>query len=106
MSCSLPYRTEVKRLTAELEQAKRSAVEAEADFFQWKAVTSLALQSPEAPKGATEDAKRLADLLCPPHANLDANGKLEPFDNCIACIRNERDELQARPLSPEPQERK
>jgi hypothetical protein len=33
-------------------------------------------------------------LLCPVHANLDADGKLRPFDNCIACIRNERDELR------------
>ena len=40
-------------------------------------------------------AKSLSDLLCPPHANLDAAGHLEPFDNCIACIRAERDELRA-----------
>jgi len=31
--------------------------------------------------------------LCPVHANLDAAGKLRPFDNCIACIRVQRDEL-------------
>lgn len=35
-----------------------------------------------------------AELLCPVHASLDARGKLEPFDNCIACIRVQRDELQ------------
>ena len=40
-------------------------------------------------------AKKLSDLLCPPHANLDAAGHLEPFDNCIACIRVHRDELLA-----------
>jgi hypothetical protein len=41
------------------------------------------------------EAKTLDDLLCPPHANLDHSGHLEAFDNCIACIRNERDELRA-----------
>jgi hypothetical protein len=35
-----------------------------------------------------------SELLCPVHKNLDAEGKLKPFDNCIACIRNERDELR------------
>ena len=39
------------------------------------------------------DAQKLSDLLCPPHASLDANGHLEPFDNCIACLRVQRDEL-------------
>jgi hypothetical protein len=34
------------------------------------------------------------DLLCPPHANLAASGKLKSLDNCVACIRNERDELR------------
>jgi len=41
-----------------------------------------------------EEAKELKDLLCPPHAKLDECGHLEPFDNCIACIRAERDELK------------
>ncbi len=40
------------------------------------------------------DAKELSDLLCPPHANLDRNGHLEAFDNCIACIRVQRDEMR------------
>ena len=40
-----------------------------------------------------QPAKVLSELLCPPHANLDAIGHLEPFDNCIACIRVERDVL-------------
>jgi len=39
-----------------------------------------------------QEAQKLADLLCPPHASMDSNGNLKPFDNCIACIRNERDE--------------
>jgi len=47
------------------------------------------------PHPETAEAKRLADLLCPPHAHLDAHGQLLPFDNCIACIRVERDELRA-----------
>ncbi len=34
-------------------------------------------------------------LLCPVHASLDSRDELKPFDNCIACIRNERDELRA-----------
>ena len=32
-------------------------------------------------------------LLCPVHSSLDQRGALKPFDNCIACIRNQRDEL-------------
>jgi hypothetical protein len=36
------------------------------------------------------------ELLCPIHRELDANGHLAPFSNCVACIRNERDELRAR----------
>lgn len=47
---------------------------------------------PEA-AGTGEPAKELSDLLCSVHANLDKAGKLKPFDNCIACIRNQRDEL-------------
>lgn len=35
----------------------------------------------------------LDNLLCPVHASLDKRGDLKPFDNCIACIRNQRDEL-------------
>ena len=36
----------------------------------------------------------LEDLLCPVHHSLDERGELRPFDNCLACIRNERDELR------------
>ena len=43
----------------------------------------------------TPEAKLRSELLCPVHASLDERGKLKPFDNCIACIRVERDELQA-----------
>ncbi|WP_420239241.1 Lar family restriction alleviation protein [Telmatobacter bradus] len=39
-------------------------------------------------------AQSLADLLCPVHASLDSRNELIPFDNCIACIRNERDEMR------------
>lgn len=35
------------------------------------------------------------ELLCPIHKSLDDQDALEPFDNCIACIRVERDELRA-----------
>jgi hypothetical protein len=41
-----------------------------------------------------DEAKRLSDLLCPVHASLDSRHDLTPFDNCIACIRVERDELR------------
>lgn len=31
--------------------------------------------------------------LCPVHKSLDDRGKLKPLDNCVACLRAERDEL-------------
>ena len=44
---------------------------------------------------ALEAALELRDeLLCPIHVQLDRADKLEPFDNCVACIRVERDELR------------
>lgn len=33
-------------------------------------------------------------MFCPVHEELNRSGGLEPFDNCLACIRNERDELR------------
>ena len=45
------------------------------------------------PPASADEAKRLTDLLCPIHASLDSRGALKPFDNCIACIRVQRDEL-------------
>ncbi len=33
--------------------------------------------------------------LCPVHESLDNNGRLRPLDNCVACIRVQRDELLA-----------
>ena len=33
--------------------------------------------------------------LCPVHESLDKNGGLKPLDNCVACLRVERDELLA-----------
>lgn len=45
------------------------------------------------------EAGKLSDLLCPVHANLDAAGSLKPFNNCVACIRNERDELLKKPTN-------
>ena len=32
--------------------------------------------------------------LCPVHLSLDESGKLEPLDNCVACLRVERDEAR------------
>jgi len=40
-----------------------------------------------------KQAQSMSELLCPVHAALDSRNELEPFDNCIACIRNQRDEL-------------
>jgi hypothetical protein len=31
--------------------------------------------------------------FCPVHKELSDSGKLKPFGNCVACIRNQRDEL-------------
>lgn len=39
------------------------------------------------------DAELRSDLLCPVHARLDEHHSIE-FDNCIACIANERTELR------------
>lgn len=36
-----------------------------------------------------------AALFCPVHGALDARGELEAFDNCIGCIRVQKDELLA-----------
>jgi hypothetical protein len=36
----------------------------------------------------------LETWLCPVHESLDKNGALEPLDNCVACLRSERDELR------------
>jgi hypothetical protein len=35
------------------------------------------------------------EFLCGVHADLDKSGKLRPFRNCLACIRNENTELEA-----------
>lgn len=34
--------------------------------------------------------------LCPVHRQLDDSRQLTPLDNCVACIRVERDELRAK----------
>lgn len=31
--------------------------------------------------------------LCPIHESLDKSGSLKPLDNCVACLRVQRDEL-------------
>ena len=33
--------------------------------------------------------------LCPVHKSLDDSGGIEPLDNCVACLRAERNELRA-----------
>ena len=43
-----------------------------------------------------EDALPVAAIpCCPVHQRLLKSGQLQPFDNCIVCIRNERDKLKA-----------
>jgi hypothetical protein len=32
--------------------------------------------------------------LCPVHQSLEDSGALEPFNNCVACLRAERNELK------------
>ena len=32
--------------------------------------------------------------LCPVHESLDRSGALKPLDNCVGCLRVERDELR------------
>ena len=34
-----------------------------------------------------------SERFCPPHQGLANSGNLEQFDNCIACIRAQRDQL-------------
>lgn len=36
----------------------------------------------------------IRDYMCPVHRSLDEHDKLRPFDNCVVCIRNERNELR------------
>lgn len=43
--------------------------------------------------------------LCLVHSNLDESGKLEPLDNCVACLQAERDELRAKLAAAEVRER-
>jgi len=40
-------------------------------------------------------APELEVWLCPVHDSLDKCGNLKPLDNCVACIRVQRDELLA-----------
>jgi uncharacterized OB-fold protein len=41
-----------------------------------------------------EELIALRGSFCPPHLQLFNDGHLEPLDNCVVCIRNERDELR------------
>jgi hypothetical protein len=48
------------------------------------------------PDGAVApQSPELEVWLCPVHHSLDSHGSLKPMDNCVACIRNDRDELLA-----------
>ncbi len=44
---------------------------------------------------AKQSGFTVAFQYCPVHQKLSESGQLTPFDNCTACIRNERDELRA-----------
>jgi hypothetical protein len=81
---------EVRDLLPEAAKPAEDGLEAHASYC------SLSMEPKATECDCQPQAKSLSDLLCPPHANLDAAGHLGPFDNCIACIRVERDELRAR----------
>lgn len=57
--------------------------------LETKEALAPARPQPEAPE------KELAVWLCPVHQSLDDRGELRPLDNCVACLRVERDELRA-----------
>ena len=44
--------------------------------------------------GTSVPQPELETWLCPVHQSLDDSRKLEPLDNCVACIRAERNELR------------
>lgn len=56
---------------------------------------------PNAPAEAAFTDPELEVWLCPVHRQLDDIRKLKPLDNCVACIRVERDELKSKLPSPE-----
>lgn len=41
-----------------------------------------------------EIRRSYGSVLCAVHRKADQTDTLPPFDNCVACIRNERDELR------------
>lgn len=43
---------------------------------------------------ASADALR-KQIMCPVHHSLDVIGQLDPFDQCVACTRVERNELRS-----------
>jgi hypothetical protein len=62
---------------------------------EWDGLKSEIQHAWEAAAKAVMDASEMPELpCCPVHERLLKTGGTKPFDNCIVCIRNERDELR------------
>jgi hypothetical protein len=62
---------------------------------EWDGLKSEIQHAWEAAAKAVVRAEEMPELpCCPPHEQMLKNGTTQPFDNCIVCIRNERDELR------------
>lgn len=90
-----PIRTALESAKSSIEADEATAREAghftDADIYleiiaQLTAALALLDKHPE---------PELEVWLCPVHERLDKSGGLRPMDNCVACLRNERDELKA-----------
>jgi hypothetical protein len=73
-----------------------------AEFFRFLASLRSVGEKPQADGMAlvTGEVKHPRELLCDVHKSLDERGELAPFRNCVACIRNHRDELLAATPAP------
>ena len=60
-------------------------------------ITQVRSEQNEAVRKAREEeqGKFNETFLCPVHHSLEKNGHLEPFSQCVACMRVQRDELLA-----------
>lgn len=93
-------REENKQLLGRLEDIQKWRMGLGRDFPE---VSIAALASP-APTSEPSTDPELEIWLCPIHRQLDDIRQLRPLDNCVACIRVERDELKAEiAAAPKPQ---
>lgn len=86
------------RLRAALEAMRcecKRPIECKTCHFVFTRFGRMALNG-ESEATARLAAESLPELpFCPVHESLLKAGKLSPFDNCLACIRVQRDELKA-----------